>query len=196
MVPAALLHWRGRVAEQVSTSGIGQRSGDSGLLRRLPTPSVKQNFVWQTPFLNDLARCLDKPSIYPEPFHEPSSRRSWGAPAGDDSQGRLRAEACLAAARDEGIAREDVEEETGDLVAYMGAAIANLVNHGEQDAASTEDNREQLIRTKAYYIRLDKGRPDGRWRPSGCGTRRAPDRPNRPWPRAHPVAEARRSGPG
>jgi hypothetical protein len=39
-----------------------------------------------------------------------------GAPSGDDSEARLRAEACLAAAKDEGIAREDIEEETGDLV--------------------------------------------------------------------------------
>ena len=52
-----------------------------------------------------------------------------GTPAGDNSEARLRAEACLAAAKDEGIAREDIEEETGDLVAYMGAVIANLVNY-------------------------------------------------------------------
>ena len=51
-----------------------------------------------------------------------------GAAAADNSEARLRAEACLAAAKDEGIAREDIEEETGDLVAYMGAVIANLVN--------------------------------------------------------------------
>ena len=55
-----------------------------------------------------------------------------GAPAGDNSEARLRAEACLAAAKYEGIAREDIEEETGDLVAYMGAMIANLVNHPEE----------------------------------------------------------------
>jgi hypothetical protein len=57
-----------------------------------------------------------------------------GAPSGDDSEARLRAEACLAAAKDEGIAREDIEEETGDLVTYMGAVIANLVNHPERGA--------------------------------------------------------------
>ena len=85
-----------------------------------------------------------------------------GAPAGDDSEARLRAEACLAAAKDEGIAREDIEEETGDLVAYMGAAIANLVNHPDRGAASMDDNREQLIRTKAFYIWLDEGCPEGR----------------------------------
>ena len=68
----------------------------------------------------------------------------------------------MAAAKDEGIAREDIEEETGDLVAYMGAVIANLVNYPERGAPSTDDNREQLIRTKAFYIWLDEGCPEGR----------------------------------
>jgi Protein of unknown function (DUF2934) len=68
----------------------------------------------------------------------------------------------LAAAKDEGIAREDIEEQTGDLVAYMGAVIANLVNHPERGASTTGDNREQLIRTKAFYIWLDEGCPEGR----------------------------------
>ena len=84
-----------------------------------------------------------------------------GAAAGDDFEARLRAEACLAAAKDEGIAREDIEEETGDLVAYMGAVIANLVNYPERGAPSTDDNRQQLIRTKAFYIWLDEGCPGG-----------------------------------
>jgi Protein of unknown function (DUF2934) len=85
-----------------------------------------------------------------------------GAPAGDSSEARLRAEACLGAAKDEGIAREDIEEETGDLVAYMGAVIANLVNHPERGAPTTDDHREELIRTKAFYIWLDEGCPEGR----------------------------------
>ena len=85
-----------------------------------------------------------------------------GAPDGDESEARLRAEACLAAAKDEGIAREDIEEETGDLVAYMSAMIASLVNHPERDAPSTDDDREQVVRTMAYYIWLDEGCPDGR----------------------------------
>ena len=85
-----------------------------------------------------------------------------GTPAGDNSEARLRAEACLAAAKEEGIAREDIEEETGDLVAYMGAIIANLVNHPEHGSPTTDDNREQLIRTKAFYIWLDEGCPEGR----------------------------------
>jgi hypothetical protein len=84
-----------------------------------------------------------------------------GAPAGDNSEARLRAEACLAAAKDEGIAREDIEEETGDLIAYMGAVIANLVNHPERGAPTT-NNREELVRTKAFYIWLDEGCPEGR----------------------------------
>jgi hypothetical protein len=54
----------------------------------------------------------------------------------------------------------DIEEETGDLVAYMGAVIANLVNHPDRGAPSTDDNREQL--TKAFYIWLDEGCPEGR----------------------------------
>ena len=68
----------------------------------------------------------------------------------------------LAAAKHEGIAREDIEEETGDLVAYMGAVIANLVNHPARGAPSTDDSREELIRRKAFYIWLDEGCPEGR----------------------------------
>ena len=84
------------------------------------------------------------------------------AAAGDDSEARLRAEACLAAAKEEGIAREDIEEETGDLVSYMEDVIAKLVNHPERGALSANDEREQLIRTKAYYVWLDEGCPEGR----------------------------------
>jgi len=51
-----------------------------------------------------------------------------GAPAGDDSEARLRAEACLSAAKDEGIAREDIEEETGDLtIDSIKLAVVELV---------------------------------------------------------------------
>ena len=68
-----------------------------------------------------------------------------GAAAGDDSEARLRAEACLAAAKDEGIAREDIEEETGDLVAYMGAVIArtirNEARHRRMTIASNSPGR-------------------------------------------------------
>ena len=85
-----------------------------------------------------------------------------GTPAGDNSEARLRAEACFAAAKDEGIAREDIEEETGDLVAYMEDVIAKLVNHPERGTLSADDEREQLIRKKAYYIWLDEGCPEGR----------------------------------
>ena len=85
-----------------------------------------------------------------------------GTPAGDNSEARLRAEACLAAAKHERIAREDIEEETGDLVAYMGAVIANLVTHPARGAPSTDDTREELIRRKAFYIWLDEGCPEGR----------------------------------
>ena len=84
------------------------------------------------------------------------------AAAGDDSEARLRAEACLAAAKEEGIAREDIEEETGDLVAYMEDVIAKLVNHPERGTLSADDEREQLIRKKAYYVWLDEGCPEGR----------------------------------
>ena len=51
-----------------------------------------------------------------------------GAPEGDDSEARLRAEECVIAAKEEGIAREDIEEEVGDLVDYMSAAIEKAVN--------------------------------------------------------------------
>ena len=82
-----------------------------------------------------------------------------GAPAVDESEARLRAEACLAAARDEGIAREDIEEETGDLVAYMGAVIANLVNHPEGGASIT-DNRGG--HQDEGLLHLVEGSPEGR----------------------------------
>jgi hypothetical protein len=51
-----------------------------------------------------------------------------GAPEGDDSEARLRAEECLIAAKEEGIAKEDIEEEVGDLVDYMSVAIEKVVN--------------------------------------------------------------------
>jgi hypothetical protein len=51
-----------------------------------------------------------------------------GAPEGDDSEARLRAEECLIAAKEEGIAKEDIEEEVGDLVDYMSVAIEKAVN--------------------------------------------------------------------
>jgi hypothetical protein len=85
-----------------------------------------------------------------------------GASGGDDSEARLRAEACLAAAKEEGIAKEDIEEETGDLVSYMAAMISNLVNHPEGGTSTTDEKREELIRTKAFYIWLDEGCPEAR----------------------------------
>ena len=51
-----------------------------------------------------------------------------GAPEGDNSEARLRAEECVIAAKEEGIAKEDIEEEVGDLVDYMSAAIEKAVN--------------------------------------------------------------------
>jgi hypothetical protein len=43
------------------------------------------------------------------------------APEGDDSEARL--SACLIAAKEEGIAKEDIEEEVGDLIDYMSVAV-------------------------------------------------------------------------
>jgi len=51
-----------------------------------------------------------------------------GAPDGDDSEARLRAEACLIEEKEEGIAKEEIEEEVGDIVNYMSAAIEKAVN--------------------------------------------------------------------
>ena len=61
-----------------------------------------------------------------------------GAPEGDDSEARLRAEECVIAAKEEGIAREDIEEEVGDLVDYMSAAIEKAVN-ADVDLAVMKD---------------------------------------------------------
>jgi hypothetical protein len=60
-----------------------------------------------------------------------------GAPEGDDSEARLRAEECVIAAKEEGIAKEDIEEE-GDLVDYMSAAIEKAVN-ADVDRAVMKD---------------------------------------------------------
>jgi hypothetical protein len=61
-----------------------------------------------------------------------------GAPEGDDSEARLRAEECLIAAKEEGIAKEDIEEEVGDLVDYMSVAIEKAVN-ADVDRAVMKD---------------------------------------------------------
>ena len=61
-----------------------------------------------------------------------------GAPEGDDSEARLRAEECVIAAKDERIAKEDIEEELGDLVDYMSAAIEKAVN-ADVDRAVMKD---------------------------------------------------------
>ena len=61
-----------------------------------------------------------------------------GAPEGDDSEARLRAEECVIAAKEEGIAKEDIEEEVGDLVDYMSAAIEKAVN-ADVDQAVMKD---------------------------------------------------------
>ena len=59
-----------------------------------------------------------------------------GAPEGDDSEARLRAEECVIAAKEEGIAKEDIEEEVG--VDYMSAAIEKAVN-ADVDRAVMKD---------------------------------------------------------
>ena len=61
-----------------------------------------------------------------------------GAPEGDNSEARLRAEECVIAAKEEGIAKEDIEEEVGDLVDYMSAAIEKAVN-ADVDRAVMKD---------------------------------------------------------
>ena len=61
-----------------------------------------------------------------------------GAPEGDNSEARLRAEECVIAAKEEGIAKEDIEEEAGDLVDYMSAAIEKAVN-ADVDRAVMKD---------------------------------------------------------
>jgi hypothetical protein len=44
-----------------------------------------------------------------------------------DSEARLRAEECVRAAKEEGIAKEDIEEEVSDLSTYMNGIIADLI---------------------------------------------------------------------
>jgi hypothetical protein len=86
-----------------------------------------------------------------------------GAPESHDSEARFRAEECLSAAKGEGLAKDDFEEEVGDLVDYMSGVIARLVKRPESATyIKTDDDREQRIRTKAFYIWLDEGCPEGR----------------------------------
>jgi len=85
-----------------------------------------------------------------------------GAPESDDSEARLRAEQFLTAAKGEGIVKQDIEEEVGDLVAYMSGVIANLVGASEARGQNPEDSRDQRIRSKAFYIWLEEGCPEGR----------------------------------
>jgi hypothetical protein len=52
-------------------------------------------------------------------------------PESDDSEARLLAEQCLSDGKDEGIAKEDLEE-VGDLVTYMASKLGAL-QHDESD---------------------------------------------------------------
>ena len=62
-----------------------------------------------------------------------------------------------------GVAQEDIEEEVGDLSAYMSRVIADLIVRSETAPGTTRDaDREQRIRIKAFYIWLDEGCPEGR----------------------------------
>jgi len=84
-------------------------------------------------------------------------------PGAADSEARLLAEESLRAAKEEGLTKEDMEEEVGDLLAYMNSVIAELVARSETTPPElTGDDREQRIRNKAYDIWLDEGRPEGR----------------------------------
>jgi Protein of unknown function (DUF2934) len=79
-----------------------------------------------------------------------------------DSEARLRAEECVRAAKEEGIAKEDIEEEVGDLSTWNGI-IADLITRAEGTPSnSTEKRREERIRTKAFYLWIDEGCPEGR----------------------------------
>jgi DUF2934 family protein len=81
-------------------------------------------------------------------------------PGAADSETRLRTDECLRAAKEEGIPREDIEEEVGDLAAYMNSVIAELITSARSD--TVEDDREQRIRSKAYQIWMDEGCLEGR----------------------------------
>jgi hypothetical protein len=83
-----------------------------------------------------------------------------GAP---DSEARLRAEEFLKAAKEESIAQEDIEEEVGDIADYMSSVVADLTTRSQSaNSNATDDDREQRIREKAFYIWLDEGCPEGR----------------------------------
>jgi hypothetical protein len=80
-----------------------------------------------------------------------------------DAEARLRTEECLRVAKEQGIAKEDIEEEVGDLSAYMRGAIVELMTRSEAAPSNTtEVRREQRIRTRAFYIWLNEGCPEER----------------------------------
>jgi hypothetical protein len=54
-----------------------------------------------------------------------------------DAEARLRTEECLRLAKEQGIAEEDIEEEVGDLSAYMRGAITELITRSETDPINT-----------------------------------------------------------
>jgi len=84
-------------------------------------------------------------------------------PGAADSEARLLEDESLRAAKEEGITKEDIEEEVGDMSAYMNSVIAELVARSEMTPPKSADgDREQRIRNKAYEIWLDEGRPEGR----------------------------------
>jgi hypothetical protein len=75
-------------------------------------------------------------------------------PESDDSEARLLAEQCLSDGKDEGIAKEDLEEEVGDLVTYMASKLGAL-QHNELDQG---EDQERRTRTRAWKKGCPKGR--------------------------------------
>jgi hypothetical protein len=87
--------------------------------------------------------------------------RPWAGAA--DSEARLMAEETLRVAKEQGITKEDIEEEVGDLWAYMTSVIAELITRSESaPPRAVGDYREDRIRAKAYDLWLEEGRPEGR----------------------------------
>src|SRR3954470_13660075 len=92
-----------------------------------------------------------------------------GAPEGDDSEARLRAEECVIAAKEEGIAKEDIEEEVGDLARIMQKEEKFYDGCGNKRAIHVANRcRDKLHRVSAERHSRHDRRYAASLRPSIC----------------------------
>ncbi len=67
-----------------------------------------------------------------------------------DAEARLRTEECLRLAKEQGIAKEDIKEEVGDLSAYMRGAITELMTRSETDPSQQRTTASSELGLKRF----------------------------------------------